>query len=58
MAKRILIVDDEPNIVTSLEYLMKREGYDVQIAVDGEAGLEAPPARRRTWSCSTSCCRR
>ena len=41
MGKRILIVDDEPNIVTSLEYLMKREGYEVQIAVDGEAGLKA-----------------
>jgi DNA-binding response OmpR family regulator len=41
MSKRILIVDDEPNIVTSLEYLMKREGYEVQIAVDGEAGLKA-----------------
>jgi DNA-binding response OmpR family regulator len=41
MGKRILIVDDEPNIVTSLEYLMKREGYEVQIAGDGEAGLKA-----------------
>ena len=40
MAKRILIVDDEPNIVTSLEYLMKREGFEVQVAVDGEAGLK------------------
>lgn len=41
MGKRILIVDDEPNIVTSLEYLMKREGFEVQVAVDGEAGLKA-----------------
>ena len=41
MPKRILIVDDEPNIVLSLEYLMKREGYDVAIAADGEAALEA-----------------
>jgi DNA-binding response OmpR family regulator len=41
MGKRILIVDDEPNIVTSLEYLMKREGYEVQVAADGEAGLKA-----------------
>ncbi|HTO99692.1 MAG TPA: response regulator [Myxococcales bacterium] len=41
MAKRILIVDDEPNIVTSLDFLMKREGFEVQVAVDGEAGVKA-----------------
>ena len=41
MSKRILIVDDEPNIVISLEFLMKREGFDVAIAVDGEAALKA-----------------
>jgi DNA-binding response OmpR family regulator len=44
MTRRILIVDDEPNIVISLEYLMKREGYDVAIAGDGEAALEAAGA--------------
>ena len=41
MSKRILIVDDEPNIVISLEFLMKREGFEVAIAVDGEAALKA-----------------
>lgn len=41
MAPRILIVDDEPNIVISLEYLMKREGWDTTVAADGEAALEA-----------------
>jgi DNA-binding response OmpR family regulator len=41
MAKRILIVDDEPNIVVPLEFLMKREGYDVSVAGDGQAALEA-----------------
>lgn len=41
MQKRILIADDEPNIVISLEYLMKREGYDVALAADGEAVLAA-----------------
>lgn len=41
MPKRILIVDDEPSIVISLEFLMKREGYEVQIAADGEAALKA-----------------
>ena len=41
MRKRILIADDEPNIVVSLEFLMTREGFDVQVAVDGEAALQA-----------------
>jgi two-component system, OmpR family, alkaline phosphatase synthesis response regulator PhoP len=41
MAKRILIVDDEPNIVLSLEYLLRRAGYDVAVAADGEAALRA-----------------
>jgi DNA-binding response OmpR family regulator len=47
VAKRILIVDDEPNIVISLEFLMKREGFDVAVAGDGETALrllaEQPP---------------
>lgn len=41
MAPRILIVDDEPNIVISLEYLMKREGWETSVAADGEAALAA-----------------
>jgi DNA-binding response OmpR family regulator len=41
MNKRILIVDDEPNIVISLEFLMKREGFDVAVATDGEEALRA-----------------
>lgn len=39
MSHRILIVDDEPNIVISLEYLMKKEGFEVAVATDGEAAL-------------------
>lgn len=41
MAERILIVDDEPNIVVPLEFLMRREGYEVAVAEDGEAALAA-----------------
>jgi DNA-binding response OmpR family regulator len=41
MAHRILIVDDEPNIVISLQFLMTREGYEVAVAGDGEAALLA-----------------
>ena len=41
MDKRILIADDEPNIVVSLEYLMKREGHEVHVARDGDEALAA-----------------
>ena len=37
----ILIADDEPNILISLEYLMKREGYRVSVARDGKQALES-----------------
>ena len=39
MTTKILIADDEPNILISLEYLMRREGYDVHVARDGEEAL-------------------
>ena len=41
MGKKILIADDEPNIVVSLEFLMKQRGYDVRVATDGAAALAA-----------------
>ncbi len=39
MTHKILIVDDEPNIVISLEFLMKKEGFEVAVAGDGEEAL-------------------
>ena len=41
MAKRVLVVDDEPNIVMSLRFLMEREGFEVEVAPTGEAALAA-----------------
>ena len=41
MTHKVLIADDEPNIVISLEYLMKRAGYQVSVARDGHEALEA-----------------
>jgi DNA-binding response OmpR family regulator len=38
---RILIVDDEPNIVLALELLMKKEGYEVHTVDDGERAVQA-----------------
>ena len=37
---RVLIADDEANIVISLEYLMRKEGYQVATVADGEAALK------------------
>jgi DNA-binding response OmpR family regulator len=39
VAKKILIVDDEPNIVAALEFLLQRSHYEVLVAQDGEAAL-------------------
>jgi DNA-binding response OmpR family regulator len=39
MNEKLLIADDEPNILISLEYLMKREGFEVLLARDGEEAL-------------------
>lgn len=44
MSHKILIADDEPNILISLEYLMKREGFDVRVARDGQEALDAVAA--------------
>jgi DNA-binding response OmpR family regulator len=38
---RILIVDDEPNIVMPLEFLMRKQGHEVRVAGDGDAALAA-----------------
>lgn len=38
--KKILIVDDEPNIVMSLEYTFKKNNFKVYIARDGQEALE------------------
>jgi len=41
MTKRILITDDEANILLSLEFLMKQAGYEVDTANDGDEALAA-----------------
>ena len=61
--KKILIVEDEKKIAQVLAYNMKKEGYDCEIAYDGESGSartsDEPPARscgskRRTRESSPS----
>jgi DNA-binding response OmpR family regulator len=39
MTSRVLIADDEPNIVISLEFLMKQRGYETRVARDGDEAL-------------------
>ena len=39
MAKSVLVVEDEPHIVLSLEFLLGQEGYDVRIAEDGARAI-------------------
>lgn len=38
--KKVLAVDDEPNILMSIEFILEMEGYQVFLARDGEEALE------------------
>ncbi len=40
MAKRVLLAEDEPNIVESLSFLLERAGYQVMVEVDGRKALD------------------
>lgn len=46
MGTRVLIAEDEPNIVESLSFMLRRAGYDVASVLDGEAALAALRAHR------------
>jgi DNA-binding response OmpR family regulator len=39
VSRRVLIADDEPNIVTALEFLLQKNGYEVRVAANGEDAL-------------------
>jgi two-component system response regulator RegX3 len=41
LTARVLLADDEPDIVAPLSYALRRAGYDVDAVGDGEAALEA-----------------
>ena len=40
-AKRILLAEDEPNIVAPLRYLLEREGFDVDVQDNGQLALQS-----------------
>ena len=38
-SKKILVVDDEPHVIRTLTFVLKKEGYDVSSAEDGEVAI-------------------
>ncbi|MBD3309143.1 response regulator [candidate division KSB3 bacterium] len=46
MGKRILVVDDEPSIVRPLTFVLKKSGYEVLTALNGEEGLTKARAEK------------
>ena len=40
MTHRVLIVDDEPNVVLSLEFIMRKSGFETAVARNGDEALE------------------
>jgi DNA-binding response OmpR family regulator len=46
MGRKILIADDEPNIVAALEFLLLRNGYEVYVARNGDEALKLVEAHK------------
>ena len=53
MAKRILLVDDEPLILKGLRFTLEQEGYEILTAADGEEALQVFLMSRWIWCCWT-----
>ena len=50
---KILVVDDDEDSRTLLAHLLKREGYEVATAIDGQDAVENSPTPR-SMSCSST----
>lgn len=46
MTKSVLLAEDEPNIVESISFLLKREGFEVVVTGDGRTALETAIAEK------------
>ena len=57
MPPMVLLVDDEPNILLSLKFLMQKEGYEVLVAENGDEAISIARGNFLTWSFLMSCCR-
>lgn len=44
-SKRVLLAEDEPNIVESLKFLLSRAGFDVDVAIDGQQAVDLALAK-------------
>ncbi len=54
---RVLVVDDDEHFAAAAKRGLEAEGFAVDLAADGDAGLWLPGSSPTTPSCSTSCCR-
>lgn len=41
MSKRVLLIEDEPNIIEAIRFLLVREGYNVDTHSDGQTAVKA-----------------
>jgi DNA-binding response OmpR family regulator len=46
LSKKVLIADDEPNIVAAVEFLLQRSGYEVHVARNGDEALKLVETHR------------
>jgi len=46
MAKKVLIVDDEPSLIVALQFLMEQSGYETLVAFSGEEAMDAIAKQR------------
>ena len=53
---RVLVVDDEPQIVRALKVVLREAGFEAVPAETAAQALDAPPCARRSRRSSTSCC--
>ena len=56
MSARVLVCDDEPQILRALRIVLRDAGYAVVPAATGREALDPPRCSRRTPRSSTSCC--
>lgn len=46
MGRRVLVIEDEPNIVEAIRFILARDGWDVEVHGDGADALEVIRSRR------------
>jgi DNA-binding response OmpR family regulator len=46
MARKVLLIEDEPNIVEAIRFILSRDGWDVDVHSDGASALDAVALRQ------------